>query len=251
MLERLGKWCRRRPTAAALILVSAVAIVTLGGVGLWSNARLRREAERADARSRLARSVVDDMYTRFAEEWLADEPHQDHVRQEFLEKAQRLYQEFAQEQRDDPAIRRETALAFFRLGQIYRTLNQHAEAQQAYDDAIALQEDLHRREPGELTYRQDLGNSHNWYGELFREKGRDLNKAEWHYEQARKLQVGLIADDGAEPAYRLELCAEPLQPRHHAHGSGPCGRSSSQPGSGHRPLDSPASRRPLGRGASP
>ncbi|MCY3021234.1 MAG: protein kinase [Planctomycetota bacterium] len=46
-IERSTKWARRRPAAAALIGVSAVAMVTLIGGGLWYNAQLRTERDRA------------------------------------------------------------------------------------------------------------------------------------------------------------------------------------------------------------
>src|SRR5262249_34884995 len=118
--ERIGKWVRRHPAPAALIAVVVVAVLALGTLGLLSNAWLRHAAERADARSRLAREVVDDMYTKVAEEWLSEEPYKDPLRQEFLEKALKLYQEFAEQNDNDPDIRRQTALAHFRLGQIHR-----------------------------------------------------------------------------------------------------------------------------------
>jgi len=46
-LERAAKWARRRPAVAALIGVSAVALVALMGGGLWYNAQLRVERDRA------------------------------------------------------------------------------------------------------------------------------------------------------------------------------------------------------------
>ncbi len=203
--ERVAKWVKRRPALAALIGVSAVAVLALAALGVWSNVRLRAAAERAEARSRLARAVVDDMYTKVAEEWLADEPQKDPLRQEFLEKALRVYEEFAQENRDDAAVRRETALAHFRLGQIHRTLNQHREAEAAYGQAIALQEQLRQELPLEWHVRRDLANSYNWRGELRRESGRPLAEAEQDYRQALELQEGLQTEFPEEPAHRKEL----------------------------------------------
>ncbi|MCY3018777.1 MAG: serine/threonine protein kinase [Planctomycetota bacterium] len=45
--ERLAKWVRRRPATAALIGVSAVALVALVGGGVWYNARLVTERDKA------------------------------------------------------------------------------------------------------------------------------------------------------------------------------------------------------------
>jgi tetratricopeptide (TPR) repeat protein len=46
---RALRWARRRPAAAALALVSAAAALALAVGGLWSNASLRQERDRADA----------------------------------------------------------------------------------------------------------------------------------------------------------------------------------------------------------
>jgi serine/threonine-protein kinase len=202
---RLGKWARRRPALAALVAVVLVATLGTAALGIWYNARLRSAAQRADQRSRLARGVVDDMYTKVAEEWLIDEPFKDPLRQEFLEKAMRLYEEFVREEGSDPELVRESALAHFRLGQIHRILNQHATAQEAYGQAIRLQRSLYERFPGQAQYRQDLANSHNWLGELLRESGQGtLAQAEEHYNAARELQEGLMAEFPGEPAYCQE-----------------------------------------------
>jgi serine/threonine-protein kinase len=203
--ERLVKWARRRPAAAGLVGVSAAAALALAAVGLWSYTSLRAAAERAEARSRLARGVVDEMYTRVAEEWLADEPHKDPLQQEFLEKALALYEDFARESRDDPAVRRETALAHFRLGQIHRTRSEHRAAEEAYARAVALQEQLRARFPQEPRYREDLANSHNWRGELLRESGRPPQEVEADYRRALDIQEALSAEYPEERAYRKEL----------------------------------------------
>jgi tetratricopeptide (TPR) repeat protein len=203
--ERATKWVRRHPAPAALVGVVVLAILALAALGIWSNTRLRRAADRADARSRLARSVVDDMYTRVAEEWLADEPRQDTLRQEFLEKALTLYQNFVRESGGAPDVRRETALAYFRLGQIQGVLSRDTEAEQAFHRAIAMQDALVAEDPGHAGYRQDLANSHNWLGEFLRERGRPLGGAEAAYRQARDLQEGLLAEFPEHAVYRKEL----------------------------------------------
>ncbi len=48
-MERLGKWIRRRPAAAALVAVIGVALLaTLTGI-LWHSSRLQKEVDRADS----------------------------------------------------------------------------------------------------------------------------------------------------------------------------------------------------------
>jgi serine/threonine-protein kinase len=202
--ERAWKWARRYPARAALAGVVAAALLAIGALGAWSNARLRDAAARAEARSRQTRKVVDDMYTRVAEEWLADEPVKDALRLEFLSKALDLYQEFTREQGHDPEVRRETALAFFRTGQIHRLLNQRHRAQEAYDQAVALQSNLCDEFPRDLGYRHDLADSFNWRGEMFREGGATLPAAVEDYHRARVLQEALVAQS-PDPQFRKAL----------------------------------------------
>lgn len=204
-VERTAKWVWRHPAPAALVGVVIMAVLALGILGYWSNARLRRAAERADTRSRLARAVVDDMYTRVAEEWLADEPHQDQLRQEFLEKALTLYQDFVRESGGDPDVRRETALGYFRVGQIQAVLSHDADAEKAFGRAIAMQDALVAEHPGRAEYRRDLANSHNWLGEFLRERGRPFAQAEAAYRRALDLQERLVAESADQAAYRKEL----------------------------------------------
>ena len=82
---------------------SSLAAIVIASLGVWSYFSLREAARRAEERSKLAREVVDDMYTRVADEWLSDEPHRDALQLDFLQKAANLYEEFAHESGDDPA----------------------------------------------------------------------------------------------------------------------------------------------------
>jgi eukaryotic-like serine/threonine-protein kinase len=203
-VERLIKWARRRPAEAALVAVSLLAVVSLLGGGVWYNARLRAARDRAEARSRLARQAVDDMYTHFAERWLGDQPQMDEVQEQFLLKALQIYEGLAAEEENDPSLRRETAQALTRMGQIYRTLGRTAEAQKAFDRAIALQEDLLETHPGSEQYRQDLANTHNWKGELWRTTDRPTDAA-LCYDRALVLQDALAREHPKQAVYRQEL----------------------------------------------
>jgi tetratricopeptide (TPR) repeat protein len=215
--ERTLKWARRHPTATALVLVCISAALGLLGVGIWYNARLEhanrqlvqsneqlRAAEgRADARSRIARKAVDDMYSQVAEKWLDDEPYQDPLQRSFLEKALHFYDEMSQEEGADPALRQATAVALFRTGQIDRALGRNVEAESAYDHAIRILEELLHDSPANDSYRQDLANCYNFRGELFRKTSR-LAEAGRSYERALQLQQELIQASPL-PEYRQQM----------------------------------------------
>src|SRR5262249_53483300 len=68
--ERLVKWARRRPTAAALVAVVAVALVALLGGGVYYNREL--EARNADIRKQLRRALDAEQAAREAEQAARD-----------------------------------------------------------------------------------------------------------------------------------------------------------------------------------
>jgi tetratricopeptide (TPR) repeat protein len=202
--ERAWKWVKRRPAPAALIGVSVAAAVALAVVGYTWYVQVRRERDRALHSLQVARQAIDDLYVKMASEQLFDEPQLDPLCLELLEKARRLYEDLARQHAEDPGVRRDTALAWFNLGDIYRRLGQHKAAEAAYGEAIARQEGLRRDYAQEPHYPRDLANSHNWLGELLR--GRDrVEEAERHYRAARELQRELVERFPREPAYGREL----------------------------------------------
>jgi serine/threonine protein kinase len=203
-LERTLKWVRRRPATAALIGVCVLAVVSLLSLGFWYNARLRAARDRAERRSQIAQAAVNDMYTQVAEKWLGDEPQMDDLQRQFLLKAAALYEELADDDEQNPALRRETGQALVRVGQIYRKLNQVADADKAFARAIAIQDELLQKSPASPQYRQDLANSYNWRGELFR-TDKHFPEALTSYGRALDLQQALVEQFADEPSYKQEL----------------------------------------------
>jgi tetratricopeptide (TPR) repeat protein len=163
------------------------------------------ERDRARHSLRVARSAVDDLYVKMATERLFDEPQLDPLCQELLEKARNLYEGLSRENSDNPEVRCDIALAWFRLGEIHRLRDQHGAAEGAYNEAIIRQEALCRDYPGQARYWQELANSHNWLGELLREHGRSPQEVEHHYRAALDLQQKLVTECPSEMIYQMEL----------------------------------------------
>jgi serine/threonine protein kinase len=205
MTERAWKWAKRRPALAGILVVAVVAAALSAGSFLWSYTRVLNERDRTRHSLQVARRAIDDFYTKMVAERLFDEPQMDPLCQELLTQARDLYGELAREHSDDPDVRRDIALAWFRLGDIHRIRGQRGDAERGYGEAIARQEQLLYDHPQEPRYRQDLATSHNWLGEVLHESGRPAKEAERHYRAALELQQQLVRDVAGEVSYRAEL----------------------------------------------
>ncbi len=155
-LERGVKWARRRPAAAALVVVSALALLTVLGGSLWYNALLRKESAQARANLGKALDAVSKMLTWVGDEGLAAVPQIQPVRKGLLEEALRLHQGFLAENEKDPVVRFETARAYSRVGQIQQVMGQRLEARESYRQSIVLLEKLGAGYPESPQYRDEL-----------------------------------------------------------------------------------------------
>jgi len=88
--ERVWKWVRRRPAAAALIGVVVAGSMLLVGSFAWSYARVLNERDQKESERdqkekslQLARKSINDLYTKMASERLLDEPQLDPLNQQF------------------------------------------------------------------------------------------------------------------------------------------------------------------------
>src|SRR5262249_45841538 len=101
----------------------------------------------AEQHARLARQAVDEMYTEVAEKWLRGRARLEPLQREFLEKALRCYEQFAQAKTDDPRVRMTIAKSLERVGEIRSGLGLLQEAEDAYRRALEIDEDLAASSP--------------------------------------------------------------------------------------------------------
>jgi tetratricopeptide (TPR) repeat protein len=129
--------------AGAAALALAVVGLAIGYVRVsGEQAKARVALRRAEDRTTLARQAVDEMYSRFAADWLAKQPKLEPVQREFLEAALRFYEVFARERGDDPEAIRAAAGAYRNVGQIRQRLGDVPGAESAYRDGLALLRNL-------------------------------------------------------------------------------------------------------------
>jgi serine/threonine-protein kinase len=203
--ERLGKWVRRRPAAAALIAVSIAAAVSLVAVNFWYLGQLhqavdvaeqrrqdalRGQAEadaqrvRAEAYYDKALEVVDRLLTRVGQERLAKVPGFEEERRKLLEDALEFYKGFLQEKDNpDPRVRRETAHAYHRAGTLRRLLGRLDEAEASFQEALALERPLVEEVPNSSAETRELGTLLNDLGLLYFQRRR-LQQAQHTFDEA-------------------------------------------------------------------
>ena len=208
---RLRKFARRNKGALiTAILLTAALLVAVVGLAISNNliSREREEAVRqrddAQEQRRMARRAVDKMFTQVADKWLAHRPSLEPLQREFLEEALHFYQEFAEEQDTNPEVRLETAHAYLRVGYIQNGLAEDAKAEQAYNRAFALLEQLVAEFPSEARYRHALARCHQTFAFVLIETGRESDAVRTE-RRATQLRKELVAEFPDVPTYRREL----------------------------------------------
>ncbi|MEX2119830.1 MAG: protein kinase [Pirellulales bacterium] len=198
--ERVWRWSIRNRAMAAmaatiLLLVCGMAVgSTIGMLVIGEKKRQadaarilaveqRREAQRqkrlAEAqrdRARLgfrqARQAADDFFTHIGEETLLNQPGMHPLRRKLLDQARRYYQAFLKEHANDPAIRDELAVSAFRLGDVTSVIGASADAMAAYEEAIAIWEDLAGQSPDADELRSNLARTFGNQAHLLAKAGR-------------------------------------------------------------------------------
>jgi serine/threonine-protein kinase len=206
-LGRAARWGRRHRTLVAglagLLVTAVVALAVSTVLIAAEQARTVEQRRQADANFQTALAAVNDMLTEVAQEQLANEPRMAKKQRALLAKARTYYQQFLDQRGNDQRLRKETALAHKRLGDISRLLEENEQAREAYGDAIALLRPLAEANPGEPDYRDALAQSFDYLGEVLRATSR-TGEAEEAYRQALAIQEPLAQEFLDRPEYRKE-----------------------------------------------
>jgi tetratricopeptide (TPR) repeat protein len=216
--ERLRKWARRRPAAAALVALAALSAAGLVAGALVHNALLReqvrraeanaaearRQQRRADSNYKEARQTLGHMLTRLGSKDLAGVPRLKELDQGLLEDALAFYQGVLKDQDDpDPAVRFDVAIASGEAARLQQQLGRDAPAAENLRRAIALLERLADAYPDNETYRARLADCYNNFGVLSAGEGRDQAKV-W-YQKALDLREPLAHAHPDDPGYQGAL----------------------------------------------
>ncbi len=188
----------------AVFLVVAVAASSVGAILINAQrAEAERHRGRAEANLSLARQVVDEMYTRVADQ-LEDVPRMDAYQRTILEKARDFYERNALPQSGAAATRLAAAGTQLRLAYIQRKLGRLDAARAAAGRGLALFESLLHDDPAGLEPHRGCAEAQASLG-LIEEQARDFPAAADHFRRAIDRWDELASRFASEPKYRLEL----------------------------------------------
>ena len=212
--ERVAKWARRRPTVAALLAVSLLAV--LAGLGVWvwfsfrlaeANANLKKsngdlQAEKNQFNGLLVASVdaVGD-YGDLVDETVAPLPRSEQARRLLLEKRLEFYAPFLKLDADNPELKQRKAKALSGAAAVHRKLGAMREAEGEYDDAIDLYETAIDQSSATPALRHDLGLACLGLGGLLADLGR-RTEAERQYDRGIGLLQHLVDEGGGDATPR-------------------------------------------------
>jgi serine/threonine protein kinase/tetratricopeptide (TPR) repeat protein len=202
--EKGVKWLRRRPAVAALLAVSAIAVLGFLGLGLWTVVTLhwynrelqgqtrRAERGRVDAEANLTESLglLDTLLNTQKE--LALVPGTERKWKKLVQQALAGYEKILKRS-PTPLVKSRAGRAYTRLGEILYVLGDKEGAGRAYRQALSLQTALVAGDPGNLDYQGDLALTWNGQGNLLRYNGpprqaiQAYQEAIHHQEKLREL----------------------------------------------------------------
>jgi thiol-disulfide isomerase/thioredoxin/tRNA A-37 threonylcarbamoyl transferase component Bud32/tetratricopeptide (TPR) repeat protein len=176
MWERGLRWAKRRPAAAALCGVIALAVVGSSIAAWWHTVRLQETLYVVDQQRQLAEEnaekvrqqselvaagfqkridVVADLFIRW-DGRLSQGSGLEPVRLEFLQEFIALCQELLQERPHDVKVRRQVSLVYRRIGDVCGRRKDFNQGDAAYRKALELQEGLAADFPEQLEYQNEL-----------------------------------------------------------------------------------------------
>jgi tetratricopeptide (TPR) repeat protein len=167
---------------------------------------IQAQAAQKEAQENLKEAVaaVDQMLMRVGNERLRFVPQMETLRRDLVQDAIRFYSRFLERNGDDPFIRREAAVAYRGMADLYRTLGEHRDEEAAYRRAFALFDLLAARSPLEPDTLNDLVIAHLELAHSLLEQGKRVEH-ESRIRQAVRLAEQLVREFPNDPRHVNQL----------------------------------------------
>ena len=218
-VERLRRWCRRKPAMAAM--AGSLALTLLLGffavTSQWLRAEAnfrdaRRERERAESNLGVAKKVVDDMYAQVYNDLQATHILPDYQRK-ILEKVLRFYETTALPQSDDPSVLLEAAVVGRRVAGAKMALGRLPEAISDFRRALVRIGRLVDEYPAEPKFARELIEDYHELSLCYKSLGRS-DEAEAVQREAVVRCQQLADNHPEEPDHRHGLANSYLNLAH-------------------------------------
>jgi non-specific serine/threonine protein kinase/serine/threonine-protein kinase len=179
---RSSKFVQRHRTAVGSIAL--VFLILLGGIltVLWQERRAVRRYE-------IARALANNVIYKYHDE-ISNLPGSTRAREMLVKDAIEYLNRLQEDSAYDDDLRREIALAYYRVGNIQDSLYDNsadnaANALVSYANALKIQEELLAKNPNDLELRRQIGHTYRQQGESFAAK-LDYQNALQSYEKANE-----------------------------------------------------------------
>jgi tetratricopeptide (TPR) repeat protein len=181
-VERVWRWCRRKPAQAALIgalAVSVIVVTTISEIAAvalkFANERERESRTRAEQNRDLALRAVNTFFRRVTENRQLKARGLEKFRDDLLREAREFTEQLVRIQADDPRLRAEQGNAYLGLGQITELLGSRADAMNLYQTAEHIFARLTEQVPSDADYQDGLGRALHQQGNLHQYVGRSVD----------------------------------------------------------------------------
>jgi serine/threonine protein kinase/tetratricopeptide (TPR) repeat protein len=208
---RAGKFIQRHKAGVAAVLLI---VVTLAGgmvATAWQARVARAERARAEQRFNDVRKLANSFMFEFHDA-IQNLPGTVPARQLVVKKALEYLDSLARESSHDPALQRELATAYHKLGEIQGSLidfgnsGNSADALASYRKALAMREALSAANPEDAQARNDLAGSYLRLGQLLAESG-DASGALELCRKGVTIREAAVAADPASAQARFDLAS--------------------------------------------
>jgi tetratricopeptide (TPR) repeat protein len=202
---RLRKFLRRNKgpvLATALILTLLVGGVVGTTIGLVRSLAAEKLAQANFAK---ARQAVNEWFTQVSQTTLFDAPGLQPVRAQLLESARKYYEEFLEQQRDDPELQGEMAAAWFRLAVVYHLNDRNNDAVTAASRGVEIAQRLIRERPGDPALARQLAGTAWGFRPNETAPPADITHALAVLQQQAKLWEELVQQHRSVPELRADL----------------------------------------------
>ena len=204
-LYRTSKLIRRHKLAVTIGLLFFLLLLTSSIALMRGFLAARNERDQTEKSLRQARQTFDQIFTLISEDRLLEQPAMRPLRQAVLLDAQRLYDNYLNQQITNTQLLAEQATVRTHIAKISSMLGSKAESIVQFQQAVALWETLVEKEPENLDYHASLAQSLNELGvTLLRQQDR-LTESLNTFLHGREIMERLVAIHPELPAYRLQL----------------------------------------------